>query len=259
MSMPAISFRAWLLSVILMFGASAAFAGEEVEILLKGHDDPLIGHLRQISHARYLLQGPNFYYEFPGNQIVTVNGGTDVPESARGSGRLIFSSFYEKVLPDGDVEIWSHNQITNDGIEVLTGTDWGAAAREADALKTLEVYDTFGNRLPVTITPKDDGTFLVGVDFIVPVAPKESLGLALKIVRKGAAQRSNGAWQYTFNVDFAEDRYLTRKIELPAGTSIEYLFDGCRKLVIGGRTFLLCQRYYPAGTADPQTVRYHVP
>lgn len=247
------------LAVWQFLGATPVFAVEPVEVLLKGHDTKLTGYLRQISDARFLLQGDNVYHEFPANQIVAVNGKESIPESVRGSGRLIFSSFYEKILPSGDVEVWSHNDITNDGSQILTGTDWGAAAWEEDQIRTMTVLDSFGNKLPVTIVPRDKGTFGVEVDFVVPVAPRESLGLTIKIIRKGAARLEDGVWRYTFNVDFNEDRYLTRKIELPQGAEIQDAYFGCRGLELAGKTILLSQRYYPAQTEDPLTVVFTLP
>ncbi|MEN8007291.1 MAG: hypothetical protein ABFS42_09775 [Candidatus Krumholzibacteriota bacterium] len=245
------------LAIVLVAGAAGA--AEPVEVLLKGHDESLTGYLRQISDARFLLQGDNVYHEFPGNQIVTVDGSDDIPQSVRGNGRLIFSSFYEKILPGGDVEVWSHNQVTNDGVQVLTGTDWGAAAWEEEQIRTMEVYDSFNHKLPMMIVPRGDGGFTVKVDFIVPVAPRESLGLTLKTIRKGQARRTGDTWSYTFNIDFNEDRYMTRKIELPAGAEIEKTYAWCRKFDIEGRTILISQRYYPARTADPLTVVYKLP
>ena len=150
------------------------------------------------------------------------------------------------------------NEITNDKAWAVTGTDWGAAAWEEDQLRTIEVYDAFSNKLPVTIFPEDDGSFRVEVDFLVPVAPRESLGLTLKIIRKGAARLEDGVWKYTYNVDFNEDRYLTRKIELPAGANIQDVYAGCRRVKMENRIILLSQRYYPAATADPLTVEYRL-
>jgi len=247
-----------LITGALILTANQA-AAEPVEVQLKGHNEPLTGFLRQISDSRFLLQGDNVYHEFPGDQIVTINGEDDLPGSVLGSGRLIFSSFYEKILPDGDVEVWSHNEITNNLSWILTGTDWGAAAWEEEQVRTMKVYDNFSNELPVTIVPRDDGTFGVEVDFVVPVAPRESLGLTLKVIRKGAARLEGDTWKYTFNVDFNEDRYITRKIELPMGTEIQEIYSGCRRVKMEGRMILLSQRYYPAATADPLTVAYKLP
>lgn len=244
--------------LVLVLLPNLVGAAETVEVLLKGHDKPIVGFLRQISDSRFLIQGDNVYYQIPGDQIVTVNGKDDIPESVRGDGRLIFTSFYEKVLPDGDVEVWSHNEITNNKAWTLTGTDWGAAAWEEEQLRTLEVFDAFANKLPVTIIPLDDGTFKVEVDFLVPVAPRESLGLTLKVVRKGAARLEDGVWKYTYNVDFNEDRYLTRKIELPAGANIQDVYSGCQRVKLENRIILLSQRYYPAATVDPLTVVYRL-
>lgn len=248
-----------LLALTLSLAVAADEAADPVEVKLKGHGEPLTGFLRQISDSRFLLQGDNVYHEFPGDQIVTVDGKAEFPESVQGSGRLIFTSFYEKILPGGDVEVWSHNEITNDLSWAITGTDWGAAAWEEEQIRTMEVYDAFANKLPVTIVPNADGTFKVEVDFLVPVAPRESLGLSLKTIRKGAARLEGDSWKYTFNVDFNEDRYLTRKIELPVGAEILETYTFCHEVELAGRTILLSQRYYPAATADPLTVVYKLP
>ena len=246
-----------VLALVLL--PSLVGAAETVEVLLKGHDKPIVGFLRQISDSRFLIQGDNVYYQIPGDQIVTVNGKDDIPESVRGDGRLIFTSFYEKVLPDGDVEVWSHNETTNDNPWALTGTDWGAAAWEEEQIRTMEVYDTYSNQLPVTIVPRGDGTFRVEVDFLVPVAPRESLGMTMEIIRKGAARLEGDIWKYTFNVQFNEDRYLTRKIELPFGAEIQDAYSGCHKVKLEKRVILLSQRYYPAATTDPLTIVYKLP
>lgn len=238
---------------------TAAPAAEPVEVLLEGHDQSIFGYLRKISESRYLLQGDDVYHDFPGDQIVTVDGQDEIPASVDGSGRLIFTSFYEKVLANGDVEVWSHNEVANQSAKFLTGTDWGAAAWEKEQLGTLEVYDNFSNRLPLRVTPREDGGFRVEVDFLVPVAPRESLGLTLKTVRRGEARREGDVWSYTFNLGFNEDRYLTRKIELPAGAEVIASYRGAWPVESGGRRFLISQRYYPALTEDPLTVTYKLP
>ncbi len=254
--------KSHLASLVILFALGMTgpiVAAEPVSVLLQGHDEPLDGYLRRISEARYLLQGENYYYGFPESQLVTVDGQRGIPESVDGSGRLIFTSFYEKVLPDGDVEVWSHNEITNDSAITLTGTDWGAAAWEEEQLRSMKVYDAYNNELPVRIVPKRDGTFRVEVDFVVPVAMKESLGLTLRTIRTGHAKQVNGIWSYTFNVGFNEDRYLTRKIELPRGAELVEAYRGCRPVDIEGRVILLSQRYFPADTIEPLTVTWKMP
>ena len=106
---------------------------------------------------------------------------------------------------------------------------------------------------------RDEGGFRVEVDFVVPEAPRESLGLTLKTIRKGAARQQGAAWSYTFNVGFNEDRYLTRKIELPPGAEITETYRGSRGVRISKKTILLSQRYFPAETTDPLTVIYQLP
>lgn len=252
------SLNAAMILTLLLTAVQAA-AIEPVSVLLKGHDEPIEGYLREVSHARYLLQGENVYYAFPADQIVTVDGGKQIPESAQGSGRLIYSTLYEKLLPGGDVEIWSRNEIRNDSALYLEGTDWGGAAWEKQELQTLEVYDNFAQRLPVQVIPRGDGSFRVEVTFLVPVAPGESMGLSVRKIRRGAAKLEDGQWTYTFNLDFNEDRYLTRKIELPHGAQDVHPYLGCWRFDEEDRLLLISQHYYPAHTREPLTVTWKMP
>lgn len=245
--------------LVLMLAAVGAAAVEPVSVLLKGHDEPIEGYLRQTSRSNYLLQGENVYYSFPADQIVTVDGGREIPESVLGSGRLLYTTLYEKLLPNGDVEIWSRNEIRNDSAIFLEGTDWGAAAWEKEELETLEVYDNFANRLPMQVIPRGDGGFRVEVTFLVPVAPGESMGLSLRRVRRGAAELEDGRWSYTFLLDFDEDRYLTRKIELPPGAEDVRPYPGCWRFNLEERLLLISQHYYPAHTREPLAVSWKMP
>ena len=249
-----------LLPVLILFAiADSAAAVEPVEVRLEGHDQPVRGFLRQISDARYLLQGTDVYYELTADQIVSVDGNQTIPRSVRGSGRLVFSSFYEKLLPDGSVEFWDYTEATNDGSTFWTGTSWGAAAHEADEARHMTSYDVYGNELPMRLVPRDDGGFRVEVDFLVPVAPGERTGLIVKVLRKGAVRHEGDTWSYTYNGDFAEDRHLTRKIELPAGAELIDTYTGSRRVELGDRIILVSQRYYPAHTKDPVTVTFRLP
>jgi len=248
-----------LLTAITAEPAGSAPATEPVTVQLSGIDHPLVGHLRQINDSRFLLQGEKQYYEFSGDQILTVDGRDEVPDSVRGTGRLIASSFYEKILPGGDVEVWSRNDVVNDTPRMLTSTSWGVADWELEQTQEKEIYDAYGNRLNLQVVPGVDGKHQAVVEFLVPVAPTETMGLVVKTLKRGASAIDGDTWRYTFNVDFSEDRTFLRKIELPNGATIRATYAGCRSLVHGGKVFLLSQRYYPANTVDPLTIEYTLP
>lgn len=247
-------------TVILLIStlAVAAPATEHVSVLLKGHDQPIDGFLRNISDSRFLLQGEDVYYEFPQNQIVSVDGRADIPDHVYGQRRLIFSSFYEKILPNGDVEVWLRVDSKNTGSTMLTTTDWGVGPHELAEARERSVFDGFGNRLRLELVPAENGLYRQIAHLVVPIAPRETISLALKTVRQDAVRREGDDLVYKFNVGFSEDRYLFRKVELPAGAELQKAYHGCQGLVHDGRHILVSQHYYPAFAEEPLVIRFRM-
>lgn len=242
---------------ILTILAGAAAAAEPVTIVIEGHGTPLTGFLRNISDSRFLLQADDAYYEFTRSQIVSVDGTDDIPLSAYGKKPLVRSTFYEVVRPDGDVEVNYHLEFTNRSSGFLKSTAWGVGGHETELYESMVAHDGWGNELEVEVEGHGDHRRAV-LHFAVPVAPGETSVFALRIIREGAAKRDGDAWSYTFNVDFPEDRYFYRKVALPAGAELLETYRGSRDLEVDGRSLLVSQRYYPAGTVDPLTVRYRL-
>lgn len=258
--------RNFLLTLMLFVGVGMALctslpaqADEIREIRIKGESKPLEGYLRRISESRYLVQTEDAYLEILGDMIQSVDGKPGVPEDPGDYELLIFATFYERIQPDGDVVIWTRNHVTNQSSKVMTSTRWGVAQHELQLHQEMEVYDSYGNRLEVTLTPWTEGRHRAEVKFMVPVAPGEEIDLSHRIIRHGAAKLEDGAWSYSFAGDFAEDRFLTRKVELPAGAEMIETLTDWQKLNYEGRTLLILRRYFPAKTVDLQTVAYSLP
>ncbi|MCP4573585.1 MAG: hypothetical protein GY838_14600 [bacterium] len=244
--------------VLLVALATTAPAAEPVTVVIEGHGSPLKGFLRSISDSRFLLQSEDAYYEFTRGQILSVDGSDAIPTAAYGERPLIWSSYYEVVGPGGEVEVHHQLEFTNRSSRFVTSTSWGVGDEEEEMHASMAAHDGWGNELEIEVRT-DGGRRQAVLRFAVPVAPGETSTFALSFVRRGAARRDGDIWSYTFNVDFPEDRYFIRKVALPAGAELVETYSGSRELEVGGRSLLVSQRYYPARTVDPLTVRYRLP
>ncbi|MBU8870393.1 MAG: hypothetical protein KOO60_05935 [Gemmatimonadales bacterium] len=239
--------------------AGPVLAAKPVEVVLKGQIEPITGYLREISQSRFILQSDGQFYQFNAEELVSVNGNKSPDRNDLGEGRLIQTSLYEKIRPNGEVEIWTNLDVENTGSDLIESVNWGATEWEMESGNSYDIRDQFGNQLPVDISPGDNGLYRISVQLPVPVAPMETVRLNLKTIRKEAAKSSGDqSWSYTYNVDFPEDRFFVRKIEFPAGTEVDVPV-GWWLNEAGGRIFLHSYFYYPAHTVAPQVIEYRLP
>lgn len=241
-----------------LLGGLTSAAAAPVTVILEGHDQPVTGYLRNISTPRFLLQGEDDYLEFDGDAIVTVDGRDEIPASAYRDRPLVMSSHFEEIQAGGDVTAHYQITFTNRSQRVITSTEWGVAPHETDQYAGTVAHDSWGNRLTLEMVEKA-GKQRVVLHFVVPVVPGEASTFALTRLLSGGAERDGDGWSYRFNVDFPEDRYYFRKVALPAGAEVVSTYHGCKELEMDGRVLIVSQRYYPAGTVDPLTIRYRLP
>lgn len=241
--------------------STAATAAETVSVLLDGHAEPIEGSLRQMTESRFFLQsdGPEstVTYEIGRSRILSVDGKDEIPESALGSTGLGDFSTFEKILPDGDVEVWSrHSSSTTRG--PMTHVRYGAQERELPRIRESEVYDRFGNRLDIEIEPRADGLYTITIPLAVPIGPREELSLTHKTIRRGAAVKEGDVWSYTWNTDFPEDRIYTRKVQLPEGAEFVEASHHARPWSDVEPKTIYWRRYCPRLTDDLMTVKYRL-
>ncbi len=250
---------ALLMLVTSCLGFGSTLAAETVQVVLKGQIEPITGYLREVSQSRFMLQSEGKFYQFGADELVSVDGNKLPDAMDLSQGRLIEVFMYEKILPNGDVEVWSNLDVENTGLGLIDSVEWGAAEWEVENGYSYGIYDQFGTSLPVDISPRDNGTFRISVQLPVPVAPMETVRLNLKTIRRQVAQETGDqGWTYKFNVDFPEDRFFVRKIEFPAGSEVE-VPSGWWHNEVDGRIFLHSYFYYPAHTVVPQVINYRLP
>jgi hypothetical protein len=221
----------------------------------------LEGAVRQIQPSLYLVQTDDQLYEITGEEIETVDGKPGVSELPVSQERLLRYEGFEVVAPNGDVELWSRFQTTNESSQVWTYVEWGAAEWELEMYRTMEAYDKYGHRLQHRIEPRSTkGQYSVIVDLQVPLAPGESVDLATKYLEPGQAHREGDGFRLSFVGDFPDDRIYLRKVELPQGAEIEKVEpDATLTFQHEGHPIVVWRRYYPKGEKFPLTVVYRVP
>lgn len=248
--------------LILLTLAPAAFAAETFTVLLKGHDEPIVGYLRQVSESRFFLQSDDdaqsVTYEVGRSSIVSVDGRDEIPDAARGGGQVVEYSTLETILPNGDVEYW-YQQRTTARRAPLTRVTWGVLPRELAMYETLEVFDQWGNRLHHAIVKESEDLYRAVVTLEVPVGFNEDVVLNKRILLRGAAVRDGDLWTYARNTDFPEDRIFSRKVRLPAGAEFVSASHHRTPWTDVEPLTVYWRRYCPEGTSDVMRVTYRLP
>ncbi len=231
---------------------------KDTEIKLKD-GKVLRGVLRQIRPSFYLVQTDDELIELSAEEIELVNGQQGIPSV--GNERPLATSMHRAQLqPDGSLDLWTFEEITNTHDEILTYAMFGAKERELPTMKTMQAYDQFGNRLNVRIEPRaGTGLYNVFIDFEVPILPGESMRGSLRYVYQNQIECDGQRCRNQFWGDFPEDRLHTRRVELPKGAkllkvdpepNLQYEHDG--------KTVVVWRRYYPAKTGFPLVVEYEL-
>jgi hypothetical protein len=249
-----------ILTMLFLSVAVTAWAGELAPQEIKLRDGRILhGVIRQIRSSLYLVQTGHDLYELSAEEIASVGGKPGVPPQE--SQKPLFNDMQRVQLrADGIVDMWTAEEITNNHDQILTYAMFGAKENELPFMRTMQAFDQFGNRLKVRIEPRA-GTDLynVFVDFVVPILPGETMRGSLRYEFTGEITCKDGKCVNRFSGDFADDKLLTRRVELPVGAKLlkaepepnlqfEYL----------GQMVIVWRRYYPAGTRFPLVVEYEL-
>ncbi|MCP4291638.1 MAG: hypothetical protein GY780_07360 [bacterium] len=173
--------------------------------------------------------------------------------------QLNYSIMFEKVLNNGDVEIWNNWEFENTQINMIESIVFEAAEWELEEVRNQIVIDSFGNRLETIITRLNSHSYRVEIPLLVPFAPKESMKLMVKRIRKNFCQKlDDGQWSFTQNTHFSNDRFLIRKVEFPKGAVVT-VPEGWRKNEFKGRTILHSHFKCATDTEGLQVIEYRLP
>jgi hypothetical protein len=247
-----------LILFLALLCAVTALADDTVTVKVRGLGDPVEGWLRKIDDSRWVLQGPDRYYEIDGADIESVDGRKGEPKDS-GKRVLPFTS-YDEVLPDGGVLSWNRMEIVHRERRPMTYVQWGAKPHELEwTYNDFHLFDDYGNELEVERTPREDGGLSLRAELAVPVCENEKLTLVSRNVVKQWAWEENGVWTLSHNGDFPDDRLWVRKVRLPEGAEVLTVSPDADLFEHDGAPIVLWRRYYPKGVILPLTVTYRLP
>ncbi len=255
-----LAVTAFLTGIVLMRGAVRADGAGTRRVEL---DDGrrVAGALMRIQAGSYLMQTERDCLVLTGDQIRSIDGkaagetGVEVPE------RVVLENVtFERIAPDGALEVHSRIQRTNDGAEALSRVDWGVGAHELGTLADRRVVDEYGNELKLQV--RDDHSIRgkrVSVDLPRPVLPGERLLLTDIIRYPDGVRREGDLWVYRHRGDYPEDRLVTRSVLLPAGATVVSIQpEPIHDVTVQGRRLVVWRRYFRAGQALPWEIRYRL-
>jgi hypothetical protein len=165
---------------------------------------------------------------------------------------------FERVLPDGRIELHSLFTVRNTGSSVVTETNWGLRPHEYAYLSGYRVVDEFGNVLPMRVVDEPErGGKRVFVTFARPVLPGEECRITHVVDDSGQIRREGSEWVYRVDGDYPDDRLVTRSVLLPPGAKVLSVTpEPLHQIAAGGAPLVIWRRYFLQGETAPWTIRY---
>jgi hypothetical protein len=221
----------------------------------------LEGYIRPLDEGKFLIQTKGVYLEVTPNQIVQVDGSSDLTGLFRENQiPLLTYRTYEELNSQGDISTYSHFTRRNSSDQIITKLDWGKAPHELTLYQDEKVYDEFGNELFMQETNRDNGGRQVSVDLAVPILPGEEMSLSHRFVWKDFATQKNGTWIYKHAGDYPEDRLVVKMVRLPLGAEIINISpEPVKNFEHNGYRYVAWRRYYVKGEVVPLTIEYKLP
>jgi hypothetical protein len=253
-----------LLTLVLILCTSfTAWTQESLpthEIILE-NGDRLEGYIRPLDEGKFLIQTKDVYLEVTPNQILQVDGSSDLTEFFKENQiPLLTYRTYEELDPDGNLTYYSHFARKNSSEEIITELKWGKAPHELTLYQDEKVYDEFGNELFIREVTRDDGGRQVSVDLTVPILPGEEMSFSDRFTWKDYAKQKDGIWIYKHAGDYPENRLVIKMVRLPQGAEIVDISpEPVKNFEHNGYRYVAWRRYYVKGEVVPLTIEYKLP
>jgi hypothetical protein len=253
-----------LLTLVLILCASLnAYSQESLsthEIILE-NGERLEGYIRPLDEGKFLIQTKDVYLEVTPNQILQVDGSSDLTELFKGNQiPLLTYRTYEELDSDGNLTWYSHFTRKNSSDQIITELNWGKAPHELTLYQDEKVYDEFGNELFIREVNRDDGGRQVFVNLTVPILPGAEMSISHRFTDKNYAKQKEGTWIYKHNGDYPENRLVIKMVRLPQGAEIVDISpEPVKKFEHNGYNYVAWRRYYVKEEVVPLTIKYKVP
>lgn len=221
----------------------------------------LEGYIRPLDEGKFLIQTKDVYLEVTSNQIVQVDGSSDLTNLFKtDQSPLLTYRTYEELDSKGNLSTYSHFARRNSSDQIITQLNWGKAPHELTLYQDEKVYDEFGNELFMQEANRDNGGRQVSVDLTVPILPGEEVSFSHRFIWKDYAKQKDGIWIYKHAGDYPEDRLVIKMVRLPQVAEIVDISpEPVKKFEHNGYTYVAWRRYYVKGEVVPLTIEYKLP
>lgn len=256
--------KLFFLALVVILCASLNAYGQESlsthEIILE-NGERLEGYIRPLDEGNFLIQTKDVYLEVTPNQILQVDGSSDLTELFKGDQiPLLTYRTYEELDLDGNLTWYSHFTRRNSSDQIIIELNWGKAPHELTLYQDEKVYDEFGNELFMREISRDDGGRRVFVNLAVPILPGEEMSFSNRFTWKDYAKQKDGIWIYKHAGDYPEDRLVIKMVRLPhVAEIVDISPEPVKKFEHNGYTYVAWRRYYVKGEVVPLTIEYKLP
>jgi len=253
----------FLILVLILCASLNAYSQESLpthEIILE-NGERLEGYIRPLDEGKFLIQTKDVYLEVTPNQILQVDGSSDLAELFKTNQiPLLTYRTYEELDSDGNLTWYSHFTRKNSSDQIITELNWGKAPHELTLYQDEKVYDEFGNELFMREVNRDDGGRQVFVNLTVPILPGEEMSFSDRFTWRNYAKQKDGIWIYKHAGDYPENRLVIKMVRLPQGAEIVNISpEPVKKFEHNGYRYVAWRRYYVKGEVVPLTIEYKLP
>jgi hypothetical protein len=254
----ALSLMTVLVVFLILRFTGGGRVGQAHTIGLRGGHS-IEGALVELQESVYLVQTSDQCIILPREEIREIDGEPIALAEPQMVSRVptLFKTF-EDLSPHGEIEFHATDDYQNPGPGILCRVDWGLGPHELWQLETYQVFDEFGNPIPLRVEedPKISGK-RIHIELPRPVLPGETLRLTSIYRQQDGVMRDGETWIYRHRGDYPDDRLVTRTVRLPAGAEILSVApEPLHQLASGGRKLVVWRRYFFKGEIIPWEIRY---
>ncbi len=215
--------------------------------------------LVKLSPATYILQTPKALLELTDEELAAESA-----RAARNHGRPpVVAHDFNEIHADGTVTSYWTLPLVNNGRKAITETRWGLAPWERSHAEKRHYVDDRGVSLqpeyspPISRWPDDTKRRIqVTLPLAVPLAPGERTTFTGSETTNWTRRTEEGI-VFSHPGDYAEDRLVWRKVQLPLGAHIVRISPRpSARFKHGGHEYVMWRRFYKKGEVYPMEVVY---
>lgn len=257
--------RHFLLPLLIVAAlALAAGADDDPWTVTLRDGTTLEGTLVRLLPSQYVLQTADGLLELTDDDIDPRTFATRSRDDAAPKQKLSVATHYEELHRDGTATLRLNLYSRHTGRTALTMYRFGLAPWEQRSIDQREIRDQYGTKLepqfdpPRQVWEEDwDRRVQVDVPLAVPVMPGELWSTTSIFTRSAHFQKTENGYLWQHWGDYAEDRVLTLKVQLPEGVTLQRTEPvATSTFEENGHTYVMWRQFYKKGERRPLSIYF---